>query len=46
MLAILRDRSYPEPFVEVSKLPTDAQLKLELDWLQTSLTYARNHLGL
>jgi sugar phosphate isomerase/epimerase len=46
MLEILKSRSHSDPFVEVSRLNVDAQLELELAWLQSSLTYACDRLGL
>jgi 3-oxoisoapionate decarboxylase len=46
VLSIVKNRPYPEPFVTVSRLTPERQLELELQNLEISLDYAREHLGL
>jgi 3-oxoisoapionate decarboxylase len=46
LLTILQNSSHPEAFATVSKMPPEQQLSLELENLETSLAYAREHLGL
>jgi sugar phosphate isomerase/epimerase len=45
-LAIVKNRPYPRPFVTVSQLSTEQQLQLELEYVESSLAYAREQLGL
>ena len=45
-LAIVKNRPYPRPFVAVSQLTIEQQLRLELEYLESSLAYARERLGL
>jgi len=46
VLNVVRTHSAPNAFVNVSQLPTDQQLAMELSNVRQSLTYARDHLGL
>jgi sugar phosphate isomerase/epimerase len=46
VFAIIKNRGSAKPFVEVSKLPTDQQLSLELSNVRRSFVYARERLGL
>lgn len=44
-MEIVKSRSAPKPFVDVSILPVEQQLSLELNNVRQSLAYAREHLG-
>jgi hypothetical protein len=45
-LKVVKTRSAPEPFIDVSKLPVSQQIDLELRNVQQSITYARERLAL
>ena len=46
VLRVVKTRNSSKPFVNVSQLPVDQQLALELSNVKQSLAYARQHLGL
>jgi sugar phosphate isomerase/epimerase len=45
-LSIVKNQSASQPFIELSKLPVEQQLSLELSNVRQSLAFARDHLGL
>lgn len=46
VMRIVRDSSSPQPFPEVSKMPPDSQISLELQNVEKSIRYAAETLGL
>lgn len=46
VLKVVKTRSSPKPFVNVSELPSDQQLAMELNNVSQSFAYARDRLGL